>query len=138
MGAAGTLVGVALLAGVPALVRMPSLKLRFPHAARFSTMVLAVGAAGGATGHHLFLNVARGSLNRRALVVGAQVGMGTSLIVWTVTTVGQRWLSPFEPGIEARQAVRRSLWPAAVIGPLGGVAVSTLVANHLWEKFGLS
>lgn len=137
VGGAGTLVGVALLAGAPAFALKRCLRLRFPHAARFGVVVFGVGAAGGAVGHHLFVKVLNGRLERRALIVGAEVGLGTALAVWTCTNFGQSWLGPFEPGREAQAVIRRSFWPAVAAGPLCGVAVSTLVARHLWEKFEL-
>lgn len=115
-----------------------SLKLRFPQAARFSGMVFGMGSAGGALGHRLFVGSAGGPLQRRALVVGAEVGLATSLSVWAVTNIGRRWLSPFEPGEDAQQVLVRSVGPAVVAGPLAGMGVSRLVIARLRDKYGLN
>jgi hypothetical protein len=134
LGAAGTFAGVGLLAGLPALKRYRTLKLRQPQVLVFGAAVLAIGALGGRTGHYVFLHVARGSFQRRALISGGFAGIVTSWAAWAATYLGRELVSPFKPSRESDEAVRRALRTAIWSGPAAGMVLSSAVAELLKRR----
>ncbi|MGQ0679368.1 MAG: hypothetical protein ACT4OM_06915 [Actinomycetota bacterium] len=120
-----------LLAGVPAVARRRPVQIRFPQALWFGATVFTLGSAAGLAGHHLFVSVVSGSLERRAVIVGSEVGLATALVAWGVTVTGGRWIGPFQPGSDAQEVMRSSLGLAAAAGPAVGVLLSKFVVRQL-------
>lgn len=131
LGGAGTVMGVGLLAGLPALIRYRTLRVRHPQAITFGAAVLAIGALGGRAGHYVFVRVARGSFQRRALISGAFAGTFTATAAWALTYFGRGLISPFEPSEASDEAVRRAAVTAIWSGPATGMVLSSIVSELL-------
>lgn len=137
LGGAGTVVGVLIYQALPDLLRHRFLQFRWPNAVWFLATIFLIGALGGRLGHYLFLNVASGPIEGRAMTVGAAIGFGIALVGWTITSVFREMLFPLEPYEEAQELMGQWLLNALLAGPIGGVLASYLVVRRLRKITGL-
>lgn len=135
LGALGTAGGVLAVEFVPRMMAL-DLVVRLPNVIWFFTMVLVVGAAGGSIGHTLFLHVAKGPLERRAVMVGGMVGLAIAATSWSLTYVLRDALSPFEFNDLFGPLMRDALGESLLAGAVGGVLASLGIAKHLRSQTG--
>lgn len=131
IGAIGTTFGVMAIEVIPRYLQ-EDLRWRSPQMWIFLAMLLVIGGTGGSFGHWAFLHIARGDLEKRAIIVGGSVGLLIGLSTWLMTFLLFDVMFPFEVVPGARLAlIDRSLTNALFGGTLGGVLVSLAVARHL-------
>jgi hypothetical protein len=130
VGGAGTVLGVGLV-GIYEMKRHAFLRLRYPQTLWFALMTAVVGTAGGGVGHFLVVRVAKGPMEKRALICGGSVGFVTALCAWAVTFYGREVLSPFESSPQVDVVIRDAGKIAVLAGPVGGITASLLVVDVL-------
>lgn len=130
LGALGTAGGVVAVEFVPRMMAL-DLVVRFPNVIWFFTMVLVVGAAGGRIGHTLFLHVAKGPIEGRAVVVGGMIGLAIAATSWSLTYFLRDALSPFEFNDAFAPLMMQALGESLLAGSLGGVLAALGIVKHL-------
>ncbi len=130
LGALGTAAGVLAVEFVPRMMAL-DLVVRFPSVIWFFAMVLVVGAAGGRIGHGLFLHIAKGPLEGRAVIVGGIVGLAIAATSWSLTYFLRDALSPFEFNDAFAPLMRDALGESLLAGSLGGILAALGIVKHL-------